>query len=143
MHNPTRMLPRQSNRTLGFCLGLAVCSIVAGCGGADNRPARWSFIAPAIIEPNCATVSCHSAVAQRAGVILDTRQTAYDTLTKRDFVVRCQADDTACLASAVADSEIITLMRGEGSQRMPPDFALPTPDIELISTWITRGAPND
>src|ERR1051325_10217584 len=141
------MLPRQSNRSLGFCLGLAVCAAaataIAGCGGADNRPAKWSFIAPAIIEPNCATVSCHSSVAQRAGVILDTRDTGYNTLTKRGFVVRCPADDTACQANAAAESEIIILMRGQGSPRMPPDFALPTADIELISNWITAGAAND
>jgi len=138
------MLQRQSNRWLGFCLGLAVSgSLVAGCGGVDNRPAKWSFIAPAIVEPNCATVSCHSAVAQRAGVILDTRERGYETLTTRGFVVRCQLGDTACVDSAAATSEIIVLMRGQGSQRMPPDFALPAPDIDLISTWITKGALPD
>ena len=122
---------------------VSLVALLAGCGGAENRPAKWSFIAPAIIEPNCATVSCHSAVAQRAGVILDTRDHAYDTLTQRGFVVTCRSGDTTCMNTAAATSEILVLMRGQGSQRMPPDFALPDPDIQLIQTWINNGAQND
>jgi hypothetical protein len=143
-----KLSPRSSiglgSLTLGV-LGLIVSVLgSAGCGGADNRPAKWSFIAPAIIEPNCATVSCHSAVAQRAGVILDTRARAYDTLINRGFVVKCKlSTDTACMDMAAATSEILVLMRGQGSQRMPPDFALPDPDIQLIETWINNGAQND
>jgi hypothetical protein len=128
--------------SFGFLLLVAS---LAGCGAAtDDRPAKWSFIAPAIIEPNCATVSCHSAVAQRAGVILEPAQTAYATLTKRHFVVICPADATACTSdTAVATSEILSLLRAEGSQRMPPDQALPESDIHLIQNWIANGAPNN
>ena len=79
-----RQLTLRSSFGVLTAFGLLLGSL-AGCGGGDNRPARWSYIAPAIIEPNCATVSCHSAVAQRAGVILDTTQTAYTTLTGRHF----------------------------------------------------------
>lgn len=135
MHNPASMpSPR-----LGT---LAALALLYGCGGAEDRPARWSFIAPAIIEPSCATVSCHSAVAQRAGVVLDTRETGYETLTTRHFVITCRGDAT-CLQTAAADSEIIALMRGQGSQRMPPDFALPEADIRLIEAWISNGAQDD
>ena len=134
---------REVTRRVRGAGGLVILiALLGGCGGAENRPAKWSFIAPAIIEPNCATVSCHSAVAQRAGVILDTRDHAYDTLTKRGFVVTCSGN-TACLDTAAATSEILVLMRGQGSQRMPPDFALPEPDIRLIETWINSGAQND
>lgn len=125
-----------------FALGLL--GFLLGCGGAENRPARWSFIAPAIIEPSCATASCHSAMAQRASVVLDSRDTAYETLTSRHFVVTC--NDPApptCAQTAAATSEIIVLMRGQGSRRMPPDFALPEADIRLIETWISNGAKND
>ena len=45
--------------------------------------------------------------------------------------------------SAAASSEILVLMRGQGSQRMPPDYALPESDIHLIQTWINNGAQND
>jgi len=127
----------------GWC-ALGLLGFLFGCGGAENRPARWSFIAPAIIEPSCATVSCHSAVAQRAGVVLDSRETAYHTLTTRHFVVTCGADAAAaCSDTAVATSEIVVLMRGQGSRRMPPDFALPEADIRLIEKWISNGAHND
>jgi len=126
---------------------LALVACLAGCGGADNRPAKWSYIAPAIIEPNCATVSCHSAVAQRAGVILEPAQKAYDILTSRHFVVTCPTSTdggtTTCMDMAVGTSEILYLMRAQGSQRMPPDQALPEADIHLIQTWISQGAQNN
>lgn len=139
-----RKLSPRSSFGLGLlALGILPLVSLVGCGGPDNRPAKWSFIAPAIIEPNCATVSCHSAVAQRAGVILDTRETAYSTLTKRGFVVTCPTtvpNLAECQSKAVATSEILSLMRGQGSQRMPPDYALPEEDIQLIQVWISNGA---
>jgi hypothetical protein len=131
--------------SFGFAFSfLMLVAGLAGCGGADNRPAKWSYIAPAIIEPNCATVSCHSSVAQRAGVILEPAQKAYDILTGRHFVVACpQGQDATCMDTAVATSEILYLLRGQGSQRMPPDQALPEADIHLIQTWIADGAQNN
>ena|SRR5215471_10392757 len=116
------------------CLGLLLASpLAAGCGGADNRPARWSFIAPAIIEPSCATISCHSTVTGRAGVTLEPREVARHTLVDRHFVIPFVPDL----------SEMVALMRAEGSRRMPPDFALPEVDIALIEQWITNGANDD
>ena len=149
MHNPPRMSGRLLTVWSSFGFAFVFSALVgcfAGCGGADNRPAKWSYIAPAIIEPNCATVSCHSAVAQRAGVILEPAQTAYNTLTARHFVVTCPTDPdagTTCMDMAVGTSEILFLLRGQGSQRMPPDQALPEADIHLIQTWIADGAQNN
>ena len=131
--------------SFGFTV-LVLITGLAGCGGADNRPAKWSYIAPAIIEPNCATVSCHSSVAQRAGVILEPAQKAYDILTSRHFVVTCPSGadaGTTCMDMAVATSEILYLLRAQGSQRMPPDQALPEADVHLIQTWIANGAQNN
>jgi hypothetical protein len=34
-------------------------------------------------------------------------------------------------------------MRANGARRMPPDFALPEADIQLIEAWITNNAPQD
>jgi hypothetical protein len=119
-------------RGLLLWLGLGL-GLVAGCGGADNRPPRWSFIAPTIIEPSCATASCHAAVAQRAGVALDPPDTAYQTLVGRSFVIPGHPEE----------SELVALLRAQGSQRMPPDFPLPEVDIELIEQWITMGAGPD
>ncbi len=135
----------RARRAVDFLVMVALPLLLPlGCGGNDNRAAEWSYIAPAIIEPNCATVSCHSSVAQRAGVILDTRQNAYDTLTTRHFVVTCPIpDDMTCRDMAVGTSEILALLRGQGSQRMPPDQALPESDIHLIQVWIANGAQNN
>jgi Planctomycete cytochrome C len=107
--------------------------VAAGCGGGDNRPARWSVIAPAIIEPSCATVSCHSAVTARAGVTLEPGDVSFHTVVDRHFVIPGRPDL----------SEMVALMRAEGSPRMPPDFALPETDIALIERWITNGAHDD
>jgi len=125
---------RDASRRLPFCFSLLLSSgVFAGCGGAEDRPARWAFIAPAIIEPSCATASCHSAVTQRAAVVLEPRERGYHTLVDRHFVI----------AGAPAVSEMVALMRAEGSRRMPPDFALPEVDIALVEQWILNGAHDD
>ena len=113
---------------LGSMLG------VAGCGSdADDRPAKWSFISATIIEPACATVGCHSALAQQASVNLSARDVGYDALYNRHFVTPGFPDQSA----------VIGLMKGQGSVRMPPDLPLPGPDIALIGQWIVNGANND
>jgi hypothetical protein len=119
-----------------FSLGAGLCCLAAagcGSGGVDDRPARWSFIAPAIIEPSCATASCHSDVAQKAGVILSDKVLGYNSLVTRHFVI----------PSNVAQSELLYLLRAQGARRMPPDFVLPEEDILLIQKWIADGAKND
>jgi hypothetical protein len=128
------MTTRNSSRRWRCCLGgLLSLGALAGCGGLDNRPARWAYIGPAIIEPSCATASCHSAITQRAGVVLEPPQRAYHTLVDRHFVI----------AGDPAISEMVALMRAEGSRRMPPDFALPEVDIALVERWIMNGANDD
>ena len=64
------MNPRFLNPFAALAL---VVSAAVGCGGSvDNRPAKWSYIYPVIIQPNCATANCHSTLSQRKGVKLDT-----------------------------------------------------------------------
>jgi len=105
--------------------------VLAGCGsGTDDRPVTWSYISTAIIEPSCATASCHSEAAQRAGVILSDSNKAYTSLVDRHFVIK--GDQSI--------SEVMALMRAVGARRMPPDFPLPEADVELIGKWIDQGA---
>ena len=109
--------------------GLVLASV--GCGaGAETRPAKWSYISPAIIQPSCATANCHSQLAQRSGVVLDSTYDGYDQLVNRHFVIPGKPDSSA----------LIGLLRGQGSRRMPPDFPLPDVDIKLIEDWIMAGA---
>jgi len=128
MHNP----PVLSGRRLFFVVLAAVA--IVGCGGTtDDRPAKWSFISPAITEPSCATVNCHSALAQKAGVDLHDRAAGFATLAGRGFVDPAMPDASA----------VLFMMRGQGSLRMPPDGPLPEADIVLIRNWIAAGATND
>jgi hypothetical protein len=114
---------------------IAGAATLIGCGGTtDDRPARWSFISATIVEPSCATVNCHSAVAQRAGVDLHDRNTGWNSLVSRGFV---QPNDQT------HSSAILYLMNAQGSIRMPPDVPLPEADIALIDKWIQNGATND
>jgi len=110
---------------------------LAGCGSeTDDRlttAADWSYIYPAIIEPSCATASCHSRFTARAGVDLGDSDTAWYQLNCRHFAV----------AGSPGQSELISLLNASGASRMPPDFALPKADIALIATWIQAGAADD
>ena len=107
--------------------GLAlVVSAAAGCGGSvDSRPAKWSYIYPVIIQPNCATANCHSNLTQRFNIRLDTMARGYTQLK-----------------GLAASSGLSQLLRGENKafQRMPPDVPLSDPDIALIEAWGAAGA---
>jgi len=131
MHNPP---PMSQGRRL-FLVAAAVAALI-GCGSAtDDRPAKWSFISATITEPSCATVNCHSAVAQKAGVDLHDRDTGYKSLTVPHFATLYdQTDPTS--------APVLLLMRAVGSQRMPPDVPLPEADILLIQNWINSNLPN-
>jgi hypothetical protein len=140
MHNPA-MLPVRARHWVerlavgcGFLFAAAFVLFAAGCGTSiDDRPVKWSYISATIIEPSCATVSCHSSVAQRAGVDLHTRDIAWSSLTNGHFVFPGDS----------AHSELTYLMHAQGSIRMPPDVPLPEVDIDLIQRWIDAGALNN
>ena len=115
---------------LGAALGAL---LVAGCGGTDDRPAKWSFISATITEPSCATVNCHSQVTQQGGLDLNDRVTGYNNLVNGFYVIPGQPDQSTLLKWLNAQSPI----------RMPPDNPLPAADIDLITSWIADGAPNN
>jgi len=143
MHTAAMLPPGVPGLTRGRAQARALAGVVAlmgialgaaGCGSdTDDRPARWSFISATITEPACATVSCHSAVAQRGGVNLSARGVGYDSLVMRNFVI----------PGDPIDSPVMFLMHAQGSIRMPPDLPLPEVDIQLIGRWILNGANND
>lgn len=110
---------------------LATLPLVNGCGSAkDERPLSWTYIYPAIVEPSCATASCHSRFAEKSGVDLSNIDVAYDQIVGRHFA---QPMDPG-------NSSLLYLLRGQGVRRMPPDFALPKVDIDLVQDWISAGA---
>ena len=127
MHNPSMLFPRLA---LSVALGTL---LIAGCGGADDRPPTWSFISATITEPSCATVNCHSQVTQKGGLDLNDRETGYYNLVNGFYVIPGQP----------AQSSLIDWLNGKAPLRMPPDNPLPASDVELIETWITDGAANN
>jgi len=118
-------------RAVGVLAAFAPLATSAGCGGdTDDRPATFSYIYPAIIEPSCATASCHSNYTRSAGVNFgDGEDEAYFQLEARHFII----------PSDSADSELMYLLNAQGARRMPPDFPLPGVDIALIKAWIDGG----
>lgn len=80
--------------------------------------------------PNCATSSCHSSLAETAGLTLDDPEESYKELLARNFVVPGDPSST-----------LMSLLEGEERRRMPPDAPLPAADIELVRLWIEAGAP--
>jgi Planctomycete cytochrome C len=127
----TSRKPRGVGVLAGF-LATALAAL-AGCGSTDDRPPQWSVIYPAIIEPSCATASCHSDFTKRAGLDLGSKSTAWHQLSDRHFVI----------PGKPTDSSVLYLLRALGARRMPPDFALPEVDIQLIDQWVIDGAQND
>ena len=117
------------------CLGC----LVAACTTTDDRPATWSFVSTAIIEPACGTAGCHSQWSQVSGVILDSREAAYKAL------VMAPADGNGpyVIPGMPDQSQLVFLLRGDEIRPMPPDAPLPVADISLIEAWITAGAKDN
>ncbi len=114
----------------GLLIALAVALLPACTGSPADRPATWSYLHAAVIMPNCATSSCHSSLAETAGLTLDDPEESYKELLARNFVVPGDPSST-----------LMSLLEGEERRRMPPDAPLPAADIELVRLWIEAGAP--
>ncbi|MEA2696482.1 MAG: hypothetical protein QOI66_753, partial [Myxococcales bacterium] len=152
----------QSLRSIACAIGFLSGALVLapGCGDAvDHRPAAWEYISPAIIQPNCATTSCHSRAAAVAGLDFSTPDHGYTSLTALWVWIvdpngtpengcRPYGDEFVCqrnhrpLVTAFdpAQSRLVHMLRAEGTARMPPDRPLPQADIALIEHWILNGA---
>lgn len=129
---------------------LILGAAVAGCGGdEDLRDPVWGYISPAIIQPNCATASCHSRGAAVAGLDMSTTKDGYDSLTALHLPARdMPAPGDNKIRPLVsprnpAESRLINMLRAAGARRMPPDRPLAEADIQLIERWILEGAANN
>lgn len=109
---------------------LALVLVPSCTADPADRPATWSYLHAAVIVPNCATSSCHSSLAETAGLTLDDPDEAYEQLLARSFVVPGDPSST-----------LMSLLAGDERRRMPPDAPLPAADIELVRLWIEAGAP--
>ena len=131
----------------GFITAAIVGTIAAasvGCDDVDDRPASFGYIHAAIIEPNCTTSNCHSALTAQAGLALHSVEAAYLHLTG----VVCGSEDVPgeppgnfVRPGQPEISRLVYLLRAqEVDKPMPPDIPLPDVEIELIEDWILEGA---
>lgn len=128
-------------RLLFFLTGIAV--VAAGCGDAtDDRDATWSYIAPVIIAPNCATSSCHSRGAAVSGLDLSTYDDSWVSLRELHLPARGMTEKPRPLVTPYnpQESRLINMLRATGTNRMPPDRPLADADVKLIERWILNGA---
>jgi hypothetical protein len=141
-------------------LGALAIACSLGCGGTtDDRPAVWEYISPAIFQPNCATVSCHSPASAVAGLDFSNMERGYTSLTGLwvwivdmngttdmgcmliDGTRVCQRGNRPLVTPYdPSQSLLIHMLRAQGAARMPPDRPLPEADIELVERWILNGA---
>lgn len=125
-------------------LPLAVALLA--CDSADDRPATWSYVHPAIVAPACATAGCHSRHAALAGLDLSSADGAYTFLTGRICGEPARPIDPPgnyVFAGAPERSQLVYLLRGDQVRVMPPDQPLPEVEIALIERWILEGATCD
>jgi hypothetical protein len=145
----------------GALLAALGAAASTGCSG-DPRPAEWNYISPVIMEPNCATASCHSRATAAAGLDFSDADRGYKSLTGLwVWVPNPTAADKQNLHCGTADngvpvcdeyfrplvtpyvpgeSRLVNVLRARGAPRMPPDRPLNEADIRLIEQWILDGA---
>jgi hypothetical protein len=123
---------------------------LVGCGGDEDRPPTWSYISPAIVQPNCATSSCHSKGAAVAGLDLSTAKAGYEGLFNQKLApmpavlpARGNVGRKLVTPGSPTESRVVNMLRAYGASRMPPDRPLAEADIALIEEWILSGAKND
>ncbi len=128
-------------------LCLALLLTPAGCGSdVDDRDATWALISPLIIQPNCATSSCHGRTAAVAGLDFSTTTDGYKSLLSSSLPKRASQPEKPrpfLVPFNPAESHLLYMLRADGTGRMPPDRPLPDGDIRLIERWILAGAKND
>jgi hypothetical protein len=145
---------------LPYAVASALCLLALGPGCGDSgRSPTWPYISAVIIQPNCATGSCHSDAAAVAGLDFSTPDKGYSSLTRlwTWIVDRTRAGQPGCghVGSKVVceeqfrplitpydpnESRLIAVLRGRDAPIMPPDRPLDDADIRLIEKWILDGA---
>jgi hypothetical protein len=139
-------------RSLAAALAVACGIAGAGCDVATDRPATWSYVHAAIIQPSCTTAACHSKLTAIAGLALADREGAYNVLVGRVCGEPERPQDPGrnyVTPGSAAYSQLVYQLRGADSEgrayraAMPPDAPLPAVEIELVERWIDDGAACD
>lgn len=132
---------------------LFATALACGCLPQDELPeARWDYLHAAIMQPSCATASCHSALTAIGGVDLSGAEGSYVILTGRicgEPLLPQQPPRNFVTPGSSEYSELIYQLRGADAEGrpyhnvMPRDGRLPEVEIELVARWIDEGARCD
>jgi hypothetical protein len=122
-----------------------LAAVTGACGSEEDvRDPVWGYISPAIIQPNCATSSCHSSGAAVAGLDLSTVDNGYESLLNLKLAPRGtkKLEPSRAIVNPFnpQESRVVHMLRATGARRMPPDRPLAESDIRLIEQWILAGA---
>lgn len=110
--------------------------LLAGCLGADERPATWTYVHATIVEPSCASGGCHDELA--------SREDAYAELTGGDCAAAVAPPGDFVFPGEPERSRLVHLLRADDANlRMPPDTPLAPAEIALVERWILEGAACD
>jgi hypothetical protein len=146
-------------RSGGGLLLLVAAALPACDEGTDPRSASWDYISAAIMQPSCATTSCHGPAAAVAGLDFSDADRGYTSLTKlwvwvvdptNTLTDGCRVVDGVRVCQRTvrplvnpynpAQSRMMHVLRAEGAPRMPPDRPLTEADTLLIERWVLEGA---
>lgn len=123
---------------------LLLLAALGACDAAEDRPATWSYLHPAVIAPSCATAGCHSKHAALAGLDLSNAEGSYVLLTGRICGEPPRSIDPPgnfVFPGSPERSKLMYQLRGAEVRVMPPDQPLPEVEIALVERWILEGAP--
>jgi hypothetical protein len=114
------------------------------CGGEEDvRDPVWGYISAAIVQPNCATSSCHSKASAVSGLNLSTPHEGWESLTQLNqapYSPGTTPKRRMVIPYDPTESHMLHMLRADGARRMPPDRPLASGDIDLIERWILEGA---
>jgi hypothetical protein len=125
----------------------SVVVVLGGCGAVeDERAPAWGYISPVIMQPNCATASCHNTASAAAGLDFSSNERGWNSLRTLKLPQRgMTAPKPRPMVTPFNpdQSRLVNMLRASGARRMPPDRPLAEADIVLVEQWILNGALND
>jgi hypothetical protein len=124
-------------------LAFLLVTTLAACSATDDRPETLAFITESILQPNCGTAECHSAMKKQSLDVFDSVAGAQSSI-QNNGLIACAGPNSTTLDPCDLGGKtylitVLTTTDVEGD-RMPLDQPLANKDIFFIEQWITDGA---
>lgn len=107
---------------------LMLAALVGCASTEDPRPLELSYVVNTILKPACTGVVCHSALGRGEGYIFDSVDAARTSLSK------------LVVPGSPESSYLLSVMRGQAGEPMPPTGVIADRDLALLEAWILAGA---